>query len=151
MDGDPESRKRHSKYMQLAIRMAEKSESLFQMSAVIIRGGSVIGCAPNSKDENGHAELRALNISGDTKGATVYVARLKRDGSCGISKPCPMCWSALNNAGVKKVVFFNREGIETTRLINEFAWSDKKSPFISVGMELPMTYREIYQEQAEVA
>lgn len=54
-----------------------------------------------------HAELGAiLGMDRDiTEGATLYVARVGREGEFKLSKPCPMCHDALKHVGVKRVVY----------------------------------------------
>lgn len=54
-----------------------------------------------------HAEVAALRAWGGTnlRNATLYVARIGRDGTPMMSKPCANCQQALRDAGVKKVVY----------------------------------------------
>ena len=54
-----------------------------------------------------HAELGAiLGVDRSiTDGATVYVARIGKEGDYKISKPCQMCHEALKHVGIKKVVY----------------------------------------------
>jgi len=40
-----------------------------------------------------------------TEGADVYVARIGKKGDFKMSKPCPMCESALRYVGVKRVIY----------------------------------------------
>tara|TARA_R110000824_G_scaffold25352_3_gene88339 strand:- start:1280 stop:1453 length:174 start_codon:yes stop_codon:yes gene_type:complete len=40
-----------------------------------------------------------------TQGATVYVARIGKKGDLRLSKPCPMCESAMRHVGVKEVIY----------------------------------------------
>jgi len=54
-----------------------------------------------------HAELGAI-LGMDrsiTEGATVYVARVGREGDFKLSKPCQMCHEALKHVGIKRVVY----------------------------------------------
>lgn len=66
-----------------------------------------------------HAELGAIMMAGEAEcmGATVYVARLKRDGTVGLAKPCSYCMSALYYSGVKRVVWtVGDDKVEEVRL-----------------------------------
>ena len=51
------------------------------------------------------AERRALAGISDARGATLFVARVRKNGSLGISRPCDRCVSAMNEAGINKVVY----------------------------------------------
>jgi tRNA(Arg) A34 adenosine deaminase TadA len=56
---------------------------------------------PDGISPSCHAEARVLRKAGF--GATVYVARVKRDGSLGMAKPCVHCMAALKSRGVEMV------------------------------------------------
>lgn len=104
----------------LALKTAKTSDERFKVGAVAVSGGRVIGVAcnkgrnhPTILEDNDIksqasicAERRLLTLLGDkAKGSTIYVARTRKDGSFGLSKPCERCKKALNNAGVKKVIY----------------------------------------------
>jgi len=88
--------------------------------AIIIKGGAVQSMGVNvqknhptvvAADETpwhcgDHAEIAALKRAGDNaQGATLYVARVRPDGSWAMSKPCNNCAQAIDRAGVKRVVW----------------------------------------------
>lgn len=77
-----------------------------QMAAVVARGGSILSVEPNLSRWDGHCERRALRPHQDMTGATIVVVRSNR----GISKPCEECMAAIKAAGIKKVVYIDREG-----------------------------------------
>jgi deoxycytidylate deaminase len=54
-----------------------------------------------------HAEIRAISqVSPEKlKGATVYIAKIGKDGTNRFSRPCANCMNALTEAGVKHVVY----------------------------------------------
>lgn len=63
-------------------------------------------CTDPKREAAFHAEVALLRqLRGDLKSVTVYVARVMKDGSAGLSKPCPNCEAALNAAGVKEVLW----------------------------------------------
>lgn len=82
---------------------------------IVDPGGYVVsaGCNVRGKGYSSyfslHAEevaiARASNKRGIKPGSTMYVARLKDDGSWGLSAPCDRCQALINEAGITKVVF----------------------------------------------
>lgn len=56
---------------------------------------------------NMHAELRLAVRLGylGLEGRTVYVARVLRDGSWALARPCPVCAEVLAECGVKRIVW----------------------------------------------
>jgi len=111
------------RYMNLAKRVAYQScFPDYRHGAVLVKGGSVLNTAHNKSNfssfgrrfrraKNGkatvHAELGAiLGLDRSiTEGAVVYVARIGATGDFKLSKPCPMCHSAMKYVGVKRVVY----------------------------------------------
>ena len=109
------------KGLNIAKRKANQSTfSRARIGAVITKGGRVISSAINqtrySKNANAnwastHAEeaaiIRVLHKPTGLKqlaGATIYVTRIKKDGTCGIATPCPSCQSLINSVGIKRVI-----------------------------------------------
>jgi deoxycytidylate deaminase len=114
-------RGRNSRYFNIARKAALCSEqSDYKHGAVLIKGGSIINTSCNKnrlvsfgsrfcKDHDGvatlHAELGAI-LGLDrtvTEGATLYVARVGKDGGFRLSKPCSMCHQVMIHVGIKKV------------------------------------------------
>ncbi len=106
--------------LMLALKAAKTSSERFKVGAVALSGGRVVGVACNKgrnhptiledddikRQASTCAERRLLAILGDkAKGAVIYVARAKKDGDFGLSKPCDRCIEMLNQAQVKKVVY----------------------------------------------
>ena len=104
----------------LALKAAKTSDERFKVGAVAVSGGRVIGVACNKSRNNPTiledkdiksqasicAERRLLAALGDkAKGVNVYVARVRKDGSFGLSQPCERCKKALNDSDVKKVIY----------------------------------------------
>jgi deoxycytidylate deaminase len=107
-------RGRNARYFRLARKVALCSkQSDYKHGAVLVKGGSVLNTSCNKNrlvsfgsrfctEHDGvatlHAELGAIlgierNI---TEGASLYVARIGKSGSYRLSKPCPMCTSAIS-------------------------------------------------------
>lgn len=112
------------KFMRWATLMAKKSLSRYQLGAVVVKDGTAVGVGFNwmgkshpimkefdvCRDERIlglHAEIHAcLKVDKkDLKGAEIYVARLKKDGTHGMAMPCTVCQKFLKSRGVAKVIF----------------------------------------------
>jgi deoxycytidylate deaminase len=108
-------------YLDIAVRLAESSDSNFKHGAVFVRGGRLLSVGVNKwRNKNNipviesdgyiphltiHAEIDALARVKDAKGATVYIARVTKNGEERFSRPCERCEKALMDAGVKRVVY----------------------------------------------
>ncbi len=110
------------RYMNLAKQVAYQSTFPDYRHGAVLVKGSVRNVSFNKDNycafgsrfqrEHGgrttlHAELGAI-LGMDrsiTEGATVYVARVGREGDFKLSKPCQMCHEALKHVGIKRVVY----------------------------------------------
>ena len=113
---------RVGRYLEHAKKVAQQSDEDYRHGAVLVKGGSVINSSANKnsycsfgmrfrKKDLGlatvHAELGAI-LGVDKKlthGATIYVARIGKQGMYRPSQPCGMCMAAMRYVGVKRVVF----------------------------------------------
>ena len=110
--------------MNRTLHYASKSQCKQQHSAIVVKSGRIVGssCNKNINDPSKfcndlfnayrkyislHAEIAALKgVSPDVaKGSTVYVGRVLKDGTPGMSRPCAQCEKYLNELGVKKVIY----------------------------------------------
>jgi len=127
--------KRHRRHLDLAKRIANNSDfNEYRHGAVLARGKSVINVSANKNSykswgqrfrhrDQGHATHHAelgciLGVDRSlTQGATVYVARVGKNGAARLSKPCPMCESAMRHVGIKEVIYtINDEEVERMKL-----------------------------------
>lgn len=109
------------KGLNLALKTAKKSLfSRARMGAVITKGGRVLASSTNktrysrqaaSNFATTHAEegaiiqvLRKPNGLQLLNGATIYVTRIKKNGTCGTATPCKSCQSLIDSVGIKKVI-----------------------------------------------
>tara|TARA_B100001146_G_C16028378_1_gene368211 strand:+ start:299 stop:697 length:399 start_codon:yes stop_codon:yes gene_type:complete len=107
-------------WLDLAVKIAETSEGEHKHGAVIVKGGRVKGVGVNKwrnrdvrivPDEEYnphvtvHAEIMALSRAGEVHGATVYVARVAKNGEERYSRPCERCEKELLRSGVKRVIY----------------------------------------------
>ena len=111
---------RQEAFLSVARYMASKSESRQKHGAVIVKSGRVLGTGFN-KDKNHpdivspehikthcsvHAEVDAIRDAGwNVKGATLYVARVNRQGTDRNSKPCDRCTVVIQETQIKKVIY----------------------------------------------
>lgn len=106
----------------IATRKANESEfTRARVGAVITKGGRVLASACNKLRYSRrndrpwpsmHAEESAIlkvlrHPAGLRKlqGATLYVSRVKKDGTCGLAKPCKDCQDLIDSVGIKKVIY----------------------------------------------
>jgi tRNA(Arg) A34 adenosine deaminase TadA len=125
---------RINRLIERARRIAEQSTyGAFRHGAILAKGNRVLSQGWNSKDfcqfaerfyhkDDGnatrHAEIACIhNVERSIlQGSTIFVVRINRTGILRMSKPCPMCQSALRHVGVEKVVYSTNNGIATMRL-----------------------------------
>jgi len=94
-------------YMRLAINEARKNVRIMSggpFGACIVKADTVLALSQNTvlkRDATCHAEMNAIRIASralgtfDLKGCIVYST----------TEPCPMCFSALHWAHVKRIVY----------------------------------------------
>lgn len=113
---------RHLRFLELAARNAALSNCSFKHGSLLVRGGAVIAGAPNKHrnppainylGSSVHAERAVLRRT-HAAGATLYVVRLSPTGLA-LSRPCARCWTAIEQAGVKTVVYSTATGYEVER------------------------------------
>ncbi len=109
--------------IQKALKEAENSKfDRARIGAVIISGGRVLAKGTNKIRKHSfksghwntslHAECAAIldvfknNSYKDLKNATMYVARIKKDGSQGMACPCKDCMQVIKNVGFIKRIRF---------------------------------------------
>ncbi len=97
------------KYLDLAIRIAKggTEERNYRIGCVGIRTDGAIVVAPNlltkRPEHTAHSETRTLRKCGF--GATLWVARITRDGLWALAKPCVKCQALIRNKRVKRVFY----------------------------------------------
>jgi deoxycytidylate deaminase len=110
------------KHCDVAVKMAQKSDYKFRVGCVIVRGSKIVsfgwndGVKTHTKSNHPfkslHAEADAI-ISArreDLSGCSAYVARLRKDGSIAIAKPCQFCEAMLRKVGIKQVFYTTDDG-----------------------------------------
>lgn len=96
------------KYMQLAIQSAEKGMRLLEggpFGACLIKGKRILAVSHNTvlkqKDPTCHAEMNTIRIAAKK----LKTFQLKDCIIYSTTEPCPMCFSAIHWAGIKKIIF----------------------------------------------
>lgn len=102
-----------SKFVDRAVRAAEKADGDFRHGAVVLRNGRVLNEASNkhlgstNARLSTHAEENAL--SGirrcEAHGATMIVVRINNRGESRLSRPCVRCARITRKLGVRTVYF----------------------------------------------
>jgi tRNA(adenine34) deaminase len=94
-------------FMAMALKLAEAAAECGEVpiGAVIVLNGEQIASGQNRMEElqsaTAHAEILAINKAGEhlknwrLDGATLYVSL----------EPCQMCWGAIKNSRISRVVF----------------------------------------------
>lgn len=92
----------------------------WQLGAVLTRGSTFLSSAPNKfrnppwvnhLHATRHAEMEAVRKSlNGTRGSTIYVARMDRNGQARMARPCNRCMTELYYAGVREVVYTTDDG-----------------------------------------
>lgn len=133
--GVSELSRRTGGWMVLAARQAARSECKWRHGAVLVRGGSVLATGYNRMVSDPfatlgrcsvHAEAMALRGAKSCRG-TLYVVRLRPDGSWAGSAPCRSCTRQLKESGVERVVFSTDIGVQSCKADTFVAakrWSD---------------------------
>lgn len=100
-----------------------RNHHAYRIGAVIVKGKTVVAARSNSYRENRylrswpkyiymHAELAAISSRGmeACDGTSLYVARVRRDGSLGMAKPCEHCQKLIAQVGIKRVYYTSADG-----------------------------------------
>lgn len=113
--------KKDKHFLDRAIEVAKIPTCKFKHGAIIVKNGNPLGVGINhtindpyfltdevaAKHAAVHAEVAALTAckKSNVEGATIYVARVLKNGEPRMSKPCVACQNALKAAGIKKVFY----------------------------------------------
>ena len=132
------SRETDHRFMRLALNRAKEAGEAGELpvGAVVVKDGQVLASAGNRSeaddDPSGHAEMLALreaaSVDGDWRltGATLYVTL----------EPCPMCFGAVLQTRIERVVFGaanHREGaLGSVMDLRSGAW--KRKPKVERGI-----------------
>jgi tRNA(Arg) A34 adenosine deaminase TadA len=113
--------------LERALGLAQVSSHVPQrLGAVIFKRNRIIGRGYNSSKSHPlqakynrlsirlHAEIAAI-VDGlrenpnEMAGASIAVARVRREGSLGCSLPCPSCLGAIRSVGIRRIVCYGAD------------------------------------------
>ena len=113
------------KIINIAIKQSGLSKHRFRLGAVVYKRLKVMGFGYNDHIrthpmsphpfKTKHAEFSALlNAVGRygancTSNSSVYVYRMRADGSSGLAEPCKFCYKMLKLAGINEI-FWSKNG-----------------------------------------
>ena len=116
-------------FLQLAITVSKQSDFKIKVGCVVVKCGTPVSLGYNRfysdrhfcypKSTTIHAEAAAIkNCSLEQlRGAVIYVARLHKDQSLALARPCPQCMVLLQKVGIKKIVYSTHCGYEAERIV----------------------------------
>lgn len=122
-------RERHCK---LAVNMAYKSTSRFRLGAVLAKKNRVLSTGFNDMRRT-HPKMEKFNTNktftlglhaeihsclgvpmADLEGSDLYVARILKDNTLAMAKPCAVCTKFILDVGINQVYFsFNNKNWES--------------------------------------
>lgn len=118
-------------FLAAAAKLAQTSDNRFKMACIVVRGGSVLGADINVTKTHPttppnrfstHAEIGAMQASSDPAGSTLYIARLKVDGSTALAKPCSWCMQQIQKNEVYRVVYTTDDFYPESFYISTVEW-----------------------------
>lgn len=101
-------------FLAAACKYAMTSTYRFRIAALLVKSGRVLGgdvnvpkISPSTPPNriSTHAEIRVLNNTKNTKGATLYVARLRSQDITALARPCAWCMQEILDSEISRVVF----------------------------------------------
>lgn len=118
----------------LAIDEAHRSEHSTRHGAVVVKKGKVIQSGRNQycslqrvkhfqskKIWSIHAEMNVLAglPKKITRGAEIYIVRVRRDGTLSNSKPCSICMSLIQGAGIRRIFYSVDNNVFASSLVGK--------------------------------
>lgn len=103
--------------LELARRVAEAGKSRYRVGAVIAKqkpislASNIMSKSHPERSPKSHcAEFRAVKKAQTDLGqAEIYIVRLRRDGTPGMSKPCTKCEELLRKEGITRAIYSTYE------------------------------------------
>jgi deoxycytidylate deaminase len=116
-----------SRFIDLAIRAAKKSSHpQHRIGSVLVKGNKVLSFGFNELKTHPrsthpwksiHSEFATILGLDRTEieGSTIYVVRVRKDGTLGMAKPCEFCYKMLTNLNLYSIIYStDKEFIEVT-------------------------------------
>lgn len=121
---------RDERWLTRARRVAQSVDGRWRVGCVIVRGNRVLAAAANSERNQAgvldgcfwlmgvHAEIAALRQVASPRGASVFVARIGRDGRDRHAQPCVRCQEALTASAVGTICWTSDSQYVAARRLN---------------------------------
>lgn len=111
------------RHLEAAVRLAHENDMYpkWSLGAVVVRGGNIIAMGQSKLNTDPglcdfeqigirervsvHAEESALKRCGNPRRATLYVARVGRNGKIGLAKPCQKCAKLIESHQIRRVYY----------------------------------------------
>lgn len=119
-------------FLAATAKYATTSTYRFRMAALLVKSGRVLGgdvnlpkITPSTPPNrvSTHAEIRVIKNTRNTKGATLYVARLRSKDIPALSKPCSWCMQEIVEAGISRVVFTTNDSCGSSFYTDMIEWN----------------------------
>ena len=120
-------------FLAATAKYATTSTYRFRMAALLVKSGRVLGgdvnvprITPSTPPNrvSTHAEIRVIKNTRNTRGATLYVARLRSKDIPALAKPCSWCVQEILDAGISRVVFTTNNTIGSAFYTDMITWAD---------------------------
>lgn len=119
-------------FLAASAKLAQTSDNRFKMACIAVRGGSVLGADINVTKTHPttppnrfstHAEIGAMRACSDPAGTTLYIARLKLDGSTAMARPCSWCMQHIQSNQIYRVVYTTDNNDPESFYISTVEWN----------------------------
>lgn len=119
-------------FLAASAKLAQTSDNRFKMACLVVRGGSVLGADINVTKTHPttppnrfstHAEIGAIKSTSDPSGSTLYIARLKVDGSTALARPCSWCMQKIEQNDIYRVVYTTDDYRPESFYISTVKWN----------------------------
>ena len=116
----------------LATSAALQSEGKqFRVGAALLNKKEVIRTGRNSYKTHPKSKTRFCQIHaefdcliglspGDCSGASIFVVRIRRNGTIGMAKPCNWCRELIEKMGIRKIFYTNALGETVWEKVNAY-------------------------------
>jgi tRNA(Arg) A34 adenosine deaminase TadA len=119
-------------FLAAASKLAQTSDNRFKMACIVVRAGSVLGAdinvtkvSPSTPPNrfSTHAEIGAMKACSDPTDATLYISRLKLDGTTAMARPCSWCMQFIQSNSIYRVVYTTDFDYPESFYISSVEWN----------------------------
>ena len=118
--------------LRIANKQATKSDYIYRLGAVIVKGKRVLAtgynsisyCSVNSFKNSRHAEMDVIlklmhkpNGLSSLAGSTLYVTRITNTGRSAMARPCDKCMKLIQSVGIKEIIYTTPNGTSKEKVL----------------------------------